>query len=215
MVRGCLDCKGYYAMILQPGTRPALIAKNPQRIREALRPWGVSIRTLALDTYHGTLTIPPTTPPLIFDVRGLPIGEAARRLCALQRYQRQTKLIPQILVDAQDTVTQQLIASCVVLRAAILDANQPDTLVAWLWAPLDLAPNQIWVNVPKPLARQHPSCAQLIAALDGAVSIEHAALRCAIAPNTAYRILQSYCGVDTQRRSVEDWREALAAALGG
>jgi hypothetical protein len=202
-------------MALQPVTRPALIAHNPQRIREAVRPWGISIRTLALDAYRGTLTIPPTTPPLIFDLRGLTITEAARQLCAMQLYQRQTRIVPHVLVDQSMRAVQRLIVGCADLKTIVVDPEPIETLIRWLWAPVDLAPQQVWVNIDQPDAlTRRPYLPQLLAALDHAVSIEHAAMRCAIAPNTAYRMLHECCGETPSRQSVAGWHTALVTALG-
>ncbi|NWG19139.1 MAG: hypothetical protein HXY39_02330 [Chloroflexi bacterium] len=101
------------------------------------------------------------------------------------------------------------------MRAAILDRTDSATIAAWLWAPLDLAPGQVWVNLPQPTPlTKRLYLTALLAALDAAHSIADAVQRCAFAEGTAWALLRECCGALDGRRSVAEWRERLEGGGG-
>ncbi|NWG19136.1 MAG: hypothetical protein HXY39_02315 [Chloroflexi bacterium] len=93
--------------------------------------------------------------------------------------------------------------------------NDRDAGGMGLWAPLDLAPGQVWVNLPQPTPlTKRPYLTALLAALDGATSVADAAQCCAIAEGTAYALLRECCGALKGRRAAAEWRERLEEVLG-
>lgn len=210
-----LSCRGTRVRSFQNMStlpRPALIAASPAMVSDGLRDYGITVRRLVLQ--EGPEILPAVEPPMLLDLAGQSLADSARLLLAVHARQRHNGIIPHLLVAGAAIGQQRLIAGLPALRAAILDRADMATLAAWLWAPLDLAPGQAWVNLiqPAPLTKR-PYLTPLLAALDGATSVPQAAQRCAIAEATAYAILHECCGALEGRRAAAEWRARLEDAI--
>jgi hypothetical protein len=195
---------------------PALLARWPQLLRETLRGYGIGVRTLALQGEGSNRALPITTGPLLVDLRGWTLADAAFILGLLRAQQRRTPLLLYILVPHRAIGYQRLIDATHGLPALILDVDQPDVLVGWLGTRLDLLVDQVWIGLTAPLAiTRRPYLTQLVAHMRNAMSIGAVAEACALAPSTVYALLHDSCGSlpTSVRRTPQRWYSLLSMAL--
>lgn len=199
-------------MYVTESPRPALIAQNPHPVRDGLCHYGIHVRTLLLQ--EGGDLLPVTEPPLIIDLRGQTLQDVAQLLLAVQRRQQGTHLVPHLLVNPHTSGILRLIVGVPTVRAVVLDGDDLATLVMWLQAPLDLAPGQLWVNVPQPPLLHHQAAlTALLVALHDAESVASAAQRCAMSERMVYNTLRTICIRRGRRQRIDEWRAAVAQMI--
>jgi len=205
--------------------RPALVALQPARLSMTLRTHGIAPRELLVQPAQpspeqtGWSVLPPFVPPLILDLTGMELGMVAMLLWDLrQRLVRQPS-VPLIVAPSTGLAAQRLVVSSRLACVMIASHLPPGTLARWATLAIEIAPEQLWVGLPRPaMPPLDERLVQLLAALAQARDMAQAADWSYLSRRSAYTILgrsarQLGCPADRRQRSPAQWLRLLEAAL--